>query len=355
MVRPRATARGEGEPYGGLVMLPDTATGPLRAITRRLLLALAILLLVVALVYFDRDGYRDATGTPVGLLDAFYYATVSLSTTGYGDITPWSQQARLVNVLVITPARIGFLIILVGTTLEVLAERSRTQFRLNRWRSRVHDHVVVCGYGTKGRSAVDALLADSTSLEQIVVVEHETAAIREAVGRGLAVVRGSSTRAVVLRQAQVEQARSVIVATNRDDTAVLTVLTVRQLAPKTRVVAAVREKENATLLRQSGADQVVISSETAGRLLGMSTIAPQVVTVVEDLLASDTGLMITVRDCTPEEVGQPASAIPQPVLAIVRGGELLRLNDPAAALLQPGDRVIFVGPAAVPVRPQDAG
>ena len=49
-----------------------------------------------------------------------YYATVSLSTTGYGDITPVSPGARLVNILVVTPLRILFLLILIGTTLEAL-------------------------------------------------------------------------------------------------------------------------------------------------------------------------------------------------------------------------------------------
>lgn len=47
----------------------------------------------------DRDGYRDVTEDRIGVIDAFYYATVTLSTTGYGDVTPVSPTARLVNVL----------------------------------------------------------------------------------------------------------------------------------------------------------------------------------------------------------------------------------------------------------------
>lgn len=327
----------------GSVLLPGRGPGPLRAITQRLLLAAAILLGVVALVYWDREGYRDASEQPVGLLDAFYYATVSLSTTGYGDITPLTDRARLVNVLLITPARVMFLIILVGTTLEVLTERSREQFRLLRWRSRVHDHVVICGYGTKGRSAVDALVADGVELSQIVVVEPDAAAVREATARGLAVVQGSSTRTAVLQEARVGKASSVIVAANRDDTAVLTVLTVRQLAPHARVVAAVRESENAPLLQQSGADQVVVSSATAGRLLGLSTIAPPVVSVIEDLLTSDEGMMIGVRPCAPSEVGQRADDVEHPVLGVVRDGQLLRRGHPMAEVLQHGDRLVYVG------------
>ena len=132
------------------IILPGAAVDPLWAISRRLLGALLILLLVVGVVLLDRDGYRDVSEDRIGVIDAFYYATVTLSTTGYGDITPASDTTRLVNVLVVTPARVLFLIILVGTTLEVLTERSREQFRMRRWRSRVDGHVLVCGYGTKG-------------------------------------------------------------------------------------------------------------------------------------------------------------------------------------------------------------
>src|SRR5699024_753291 len=99
-------------------------------------------------------GYRDDSGREIGWLDALYYATVTLSTTGYGDITPISVPARLANILIITPLRVLFLIVLVSTTLEVLTERSRQALRIQRWRSTVRDHVVVIGFGTTGRSAV---------------------------------------------------------------------------------------------------------------------------------------------------------------------------------------------------------
>jgi hypothetical protein len=49
-------------------------------------------------------------------------------------------------------------------------------------------------------------------------------------------------------------------------------------------IAAVREAENAPLLKQSGDHHVIVSSATAGRLLGLSTSAPPLIEVVEDLL-----------------------------------------------------------------------
>ena len=55
------------------------------------------------MVCFGRNGYRDITETLLTLLDALYYATVSLSTTGYGDITPVTADARVANILIVTP------------------------------------------------------------------------------------------------------------------------------------------------------------------------------------------------------------------------------------------------------------
>ena len=133
-----------------VLRIPAGDSNPWRAIGARVLVALGALFLAVFIVYIERDGYRDSA-IEAGLdgkqtltfLDCLYYATVSLSTTGYGDITPVTQSARLINVLLITPLRILFLIVLVGTTLQVLTERSRQAFKIQRWRSAVHNHTIV--------------------------------------------------------------------------------------------------------------------------------------------------------------------------------------------------------------------
>ncbi|ANZ36183.1 potassium transporter Kef [Lentzea guizhouensis] len=326
----------------GVIRMPDKVESPVRAILKRVVGAMAALLLAVLIVYLDRDGYRDVNEDGVSLLDAFYYATVSLSTTGYGDITPASSTARLVNVLVITPLRVLFLIVLVGTTLEVLTERSRQALRIQKWRRVVRDHVVVVGYGTKGRSAVAALLGDGVEPGSIVVVDTVQESLDAATAKGLVVVHGSGTRNDVLRVAGAARARAIVVAPNRDDTAVLITLTARELAPKAMIVASVRERENEHLLKQSGADSVVVSSETAGRLLGMATATPTVVAMVEDLLTPDAGLAIAERDVEPGEVGGSPRHLSDIVLGVVRLGKLYRVDAPEADAIEPGDRLLYV-------------
>lgn len=322
--------------------MPESRTSPITSIVRRIFWALLALFAAVMIVYIDRAGYRDSNGDGLTFLDAVYYSTVSLSTTGYGDITPVSQSARLVNILVITPLRVLFLIVLVGTTLAVLTERSRQAFKIQRWRSKVRDHVVVVGYGTKGRSAVSSVLSDGTEPDQIVVVDTDQSMLDAASALGLVTVHGSATRSDVLRVAGVPLARAIVVATNRDDTSVLVTLTARELAPKAQIVAAVREAENVHLVRQSGADQVVVSSETAGRMLGMATQTPSLVELVEDLITPEHGLAIAEREAEPSEIGGSPRHLPDIVLGIVRDGKLFRIDHSAADALEPGDRLLYV-------------
>ena len=205
---------------------------------------MALLVFVTLVAYLGRDGYRDLNGTPVGFLDALYYSTVSITTTGYGDITPVTDEARLVTTVLITPARILFLIILVGTTIEVLAERTRTAVRERIWRSGLKDHTIVIGFGTKGRAAVETLIARGVDRSKIVVIDQHPEAIEEATRTGLAGIHGSAGRTAVLEAAGIKDAASVIVATDRDDAAVLVTLTARELDPDATIVAAAREAEN---------------------------------------------------------------------------------------------------------------
>jgi voltage-gated potassium channel len=325
------------------VELPAGPRHPLRTIAERLALAVGLVVLVALLAYFGRDGYIDPEDDSVSLLDAFYYSTVTITTTGYGDIRPVSDGARLVTTVVVTPARILFLILLVGTTLEVLTERTRDAIRLSRWRRTLKDHVIICGFGTKGRAAATTLLGHGYEPRQLVVVDERPSARQKATSMGLSAVAGSATTQHALLDAGIADASAVVVAVDRDDAAVLATLTARELNPHANVVGAVREDENAHLLHESGASSVITSSSSAGRLLGLATTTPDVAQVLEDLLSVGAGLDIVERPVIEAEVG-PLDDLRSrnPVVAVSRDGELLRFDDPRAARLEPGDALVEV-------------
>ncbi|MCU0266448.1 MAG: potassium channel family protein [Actinomycetia bacterium] len=324
------------------VRLPRRYVSPGRSVVTRLAIAVAILTTSVVIVWLERDGYRDSYDGAISFLDAVYYTTVTLSTTGYGDITPVSDAARLANIVLITPLRIAFLVVLVGTTIEVLADRTRRDWEERRWRSRVNQHTVIIGFGTKGRSALQGLLDDGTPPGQIVVVDASGDALDEANRLGTVTVLGDATRSTVLRDAEVPRAAQVIVSTERDDTTVLCTLTARRLNPSARIVSAVREAENAQLVLQSGANSVITSAAAAGRLLALSVLSPTAGGIMEDLLVAGEGLEVIERDITPIELGRPPADSEDLVLAVIRDGVATRFDQSGIKLFQRGDRVVVI-------------
>jgi voltage-gated potassium channel len=332
----------------GYVVLPDRGSTIWRAVFNRLLLGIGIIVFTMLLVYLDRGGYTDSNDPPhygINLVDSIYYTTVTLSTTGYGDIAPVSSGARLVNAFVITPLRVAFLVLLIGTTLEVAATQGRRALRIARWRRHMSNPVVIVGYGTKGRSAAVTLVNNGVRRENIIVVDKGGAAVSDAHADGLAVVTGDATRREVLQRAGISPASHVIITTDRDDSNVLATLTVRQLNPEAWIVSAVREQENVPLMKQSGADSVITSSDAVGRLLGLSSLSPTLGSVMEDLLTYGEGLEVAERDLLVTEVGKQPQSLPDQVISVVRDEKVYRYFDPVVTQLARGDRLIVVRPA----------
>jgi voltage-gated potassium channel len=308
---------------------------PLRAIWVRLFAAAGAVLITTFVVAIDTDGYTDNADGVVSLLDALYYATVSVTTTGYGDITPVTDLARAVTTWVVTPLRAVFLISVVSTTIEVLATTTGELWRVQRWRRNMKQHYVIIGYGTKGRAAATVLRSQGVGAERIVVVESDTRACAEAVRDGYVAVNGEGTRDRILLEAGVNHAHGVIVAVNADATAVLATLTARRLSPDARITAAVRENETKQSI-ETVADLVVVSDEASGQMLGLGIDRHDQTRLIDDLLRVGAGLEINERDVATSEIG---SVAPLGTICIVRGTEELA---PQGVELRAGDRLLYV-------------
>jgi len=306
------------------------------AVLRRVVLAVGLIIFVALVVRFTRDGYVDSADGTISFLDAMYYASVTITTTGYGDITAIGQNARLATLLLITPARIVFLILVVSTTVEVLTEQTRARLSARRWRNNVNNHYVICGFGSTGQAALRDLISRDVDPADVVVVDIDPQVLETARRYGVTAVLGSASENAVLEQAAIDRAQAVIVTPGRDDTAVLVTLTVRELNPKVHLVAGGNEQENLHLLRQGGADEVIDATAAVGRMLGLGTIAPGAAMIIDDLLDGGDGLELV------EMPGDAVLAQTTTLVAVFRNDKRLRPDEVNLNTLSRSDRLVVL-------------
>jgi len=324
-----------------------------RTLVNRALLVMALVGVVIAALWLDRDGLRDHVDNHVSFSDVVYFAAITITTVGYGDIIPISDRARMVDILVLTPVRIFVWFIFFGTAYQFVFQRIWEGFRMSRLRDRLADHVVICGFGLSGSVAAREIAAKGTSVDRIVVIDISEECVRRAAELGFIGLHGDPTQERILRDAGIERARAAIVCLGRDDSTVLAVLTVRHLSPGVKIVATVYEDENAKLVRQAGADVAILPSQVNGYLLADSIAHTHTADYVMDLITTGGRVEIHERPAGPEEIGKPMREVAkglvvrlyregQPIgfwereRSVIRSGDLLLVIEPNEALLKSG-------------------
>jgi len=301
------------------------------------------------MLWLTREGIRDNSGGRLDALDILYFAVVTVTTLGYGDIVPVSPEARAIITFGITPLRVLVWVVVLTTAYELVLRRSIEKLEMESLKKSLNEHVVICGFGVKGRSAVAELVERGTNLDQIIVIDPAPEAIEEASRMGVNFLLGNAASEQMLRDAAIEKAAHAIVVPNNDEAWVLICLTIRELAPKVRIRAAAREDENVKLIRRSGANTVIAPSVSAGRLLASATTSPRATDVMEELFEHGRGADIYDLAVRPGDIGRKPPEVSSTdgllVLAVhTSAGEMLGFPEARNRPLAQGDVMVVFAP-----------
>lgn len=310
----------------------------------RLGLALGLIFMVVMIHWWDHDGLVDNLDGEVSFLDVIYFTMISITTTGFGDIAPVSDRARLVEAIIVTPVRFAVLFIFVGTAYNFLIKRSWEKWRMARIQNNLTDHIVVLGYGVSGSESVAELIERGTDPRNIVVVDPSEDRIAEAEMMGCNVIAADATRDSTLEAVRIREAQTVLVSAGRDDTSILIVLTVRHLAPDVPISVVVRADDNEFLARQAGANNVINPVRFTGLLLAGSARGAHIADYLADLASHSGRVKLVEREVAPEEIGQSIEQLQSggQGLRVYRGDELLGYWEEGCQTLQEGDILVEI-------------
>lgn len=250
---------------------------------------------VVSLFLLGTLGYILIEGW--SLLDAVYMTVITLTTIGFAETRPLSAGGRVFTIVLI------FLgVSAVAYSLKTLGEfffTANLGQRLQRRRMmqnvrRMNDHVIVCGYGRVGMTAAHSL----RSVRQgVLVVEQQPERAEAARQDDLWVLEGDATRDEVLRDAGIDRAWGLIVATGHDGDNLLIVLSARTLNAKLYIVARSTSADNESKMRRAGADRVVSPYQMGGRHMANLMIRPHI-TEFLDVVTLDGGVELWLEELT---------------------------------------------------------
>jgi voltage-gated potassium channel len=312
----------------------------------RLGLALLLLSIVVLIHWWDRGGLQDAVDGDVSFLDVVYFTMISVTTTGFGDITPVTDRARMVEAIIVTPIRFAVFFIFVGTAYNFIIKRSWEKWRMARIQENLEGHIIVLGFGISGSESVNELIERGTDARNIVVVDPSEERLKEAEKLGCNVIAADATRDSTLEAVRIRQAQNVLVSAGRDDTSILIVLTVRHLAPDVPISVVVRADDNEILARQAGANNVINPVRFTGLLLAGSAKGAHIADYLADLASVTGRVQLVERKVTSEEAGKSISELSSGGrgLRVYRGGKVLGFWEDECQQLEAGDVVVEIVP-----------
>ena len=333
-------------PQRQLTLRRPTGTPVWVQIGWRILLVLALIGLAVAVHWFDRDGLRDSAGGEISFVDILYFTMISVTTTGYGDIVPVTEQARMFDAFIVTPIRIFVVMIFFGTAYTFVIRRVWDNWRMSIIQKTLTGHIVIAGFGITGRETAEELIARGTPAESIVVVDCLPEAVECAERLGCTVLQGDATRDTTLQAVRIAEASSLVVTAGRDDTAILITLTARHLSPDLCISTTIRAGDNELLARQAGSTTVVNPVSFAGLLLAGSCEGTHTTEYITDLASAAGHVQLVERPIQQGEEGCPLSGITTGLgVRIIRQGREIGFWRPEAKRLEAGDRIVEIVPA----------
>ncbi|WP_457312313.1 ion channel [Sphingomonas sp. UYAg733] len=171
-----------------LALRRRSATPPWLLLPFRVALAFALIGVALAIFWFDRDGLRDNADGAISFTDVLYFIMITITSVGYGDIVPVSDQARMFDSFLVTPTRLFIWLIFLGTAYDFLLKGVWERWRMKVIQQKLHGHIMVVGYDTSGMEAGSELTRRGTDASSIVVIDDRPAALEAAQDSGVTII-----------------------------------------------------------------------------------------------------------------------------------------------------------------------
>ena len=208
------------------------------------------------------------------LVDALYWAMITISTVGYGDISPVTPEGRVLSMVIIITgiAMISFVTsVIVSSFSEKLTELKEN--RLIEEMNKTNEFIIICGYGQMTRMFLRSYAKEYDN--RYIVIEENKDDVEMALKEGYRAIHEDASRHHVIAKFNIDYAQITLLAlTSSDISNVYITLNAKALSSKIKVISRASNERIAKKCRLAGADHVVMPNMIANRMLFTAITQP---------------------------------------------------------------------------------
>jgi voltage-gated potassium channel len=254
--------------------------------------------------------------------DAIYWAVISMTTTGYGDIAPTTVAGRIVAIIVVLSGLLLFSMVTATVASVFVEKKIREGKGLETVKSK--DHIVLCGWNNNAEEFIEGLLRSMAVKKlPLVLVNELSEEVVESLkyryrDQDFRFLRGDFTHEDVLARANISQAHSAVILADTsghrsigqsDERTILATLAIKSMAPEVKTCAELLNSENKQHLMRANVDEIVLRGEHIGSLLAGATISPGIPRVISSLLSPEEENNLWKVEIPERFVGKPVAEL----------------------------------------------
>ncbi|MEQ8927472.1 MAG: potassium channel family protein [Fulvivirga sp.] len=237
--------------------------------------------LTAILFYFES---QDPNATIKDYGDAIWFAMVTLTTVGYGDLTPVTQEGRIFGSIFLL-ASLGFYGVMIGQISSIM-NTIRENNKLGMNGTNFTNHVVMIGWSDFGKAVIDQLIAAGRQVAIVTKEKDNVDIIREFYpNKNVFTLFSDYNNFDMLSKLNVDECSIMFVNLDDDTEKLVYVLNLKKHFDDLKYVVTLDNANLKTTFQSAGVTYAVSKHEIASRLLASYIFEPDVAEYSEEILA----------------------------------------------------------------------
>ncbi|MBN8572010.1 MAG: potassium channel family protein, partial [Ignavibacteria bacterium] len=236
------------------------------------------------------------------LVDAFYMTTITITTTGFGEVYPLTSGGKIfTSILCITSIGAALYGITTLTSFLVDGEilKLLKNYNMNKQINGLKNHVIVCGFGRNGKQVCEELVKENRSFIIIECNEERLEYIKEF--KNYLFIDGDATNDDILIKANIKDAKALITTLPTDPDNVYVVLTAREMNPTITIVSRASDESSESKLKRAGANNVIMPERIGGTHMATLVTKPDIMEFIA-LITGQAGVSFSFEEFQHQDI-----------------------------------------------------